>query len=59
MSASVGYMICNRIWPNFYFQATPGGKNAWLAAQGICTVVFVVGFFMAFAGVRKAANQVR
>jgi hypothetical protein len=59
VSAAAGYVICNQFWPNFYFLAVPTGKNVWLAAQGLCIVVYVVGVCYAFAGIRRASGQFR
>ncbi len=59
VTAAVGYAICNRIWPNFYFDAIQAGKNTWLAAQGVSILVFVVGACYGVAGVRRAASQLR
>jgi hypothetical protein len=59
VSAAAGYVICNHFWPNFYFLAVPTGKNVWLAAQGLCIVVYVVGVCYAFVGIRRASRQSR
>jgi uncharacterized membrane protein YoaK (UPF0700 family) len=56
--ASVGYVVCNLIWPNFYFAPVEMGKDVWLAGQGITITVFVIGIAIAFGGVRRIAlNQ--
>jgi hypothetical protein len=59
VAAGVGYAVCVMIWPNFYFDAVPAGKNTWLAAQGICILVYFVGVCYAVAGVRRAAAERR
>lgn len=59
VTASVGYVVCNRIWPNFYYDAVPTGKNLWLAAQGLSIAIFVVGACYAFAGIRRASANFR
>ena len=59
VAAGAGYVICNVFWPHFYFLAIPAGKNVWLAAQGLCIVVYVVGACYAFAGIRRASGQSR
>ncbi|SLM46465.1 membrane protein of unknown function [Nitrospira japonica] len=56
VSAAAGFVICNYFWPNFYFQPVQAGKNAWLAAQGLSIVVYVIGLCYAFAGIRRAAR---
>lgn len=57
VAAVVGFYVCIRIWPNFYFAAVPAGKNLWLAAQGLSILVYFVGVCYAVAGVRRAAVQ--
>lgn len=59
VAAAAGFVICNIIWPSFYFHAVPAGKNVWLTAQGLSIAVYVVGVFYAVAGVRRAAAQRR
>ena len=59
VSAAAGYVICNYFWPKFYFDATPAGKNVWLAAQGLSIAVYVVGVCYSFAGIRRASAQFR
>ena len=56
MVAAVGYVVCNLIWPNFYFAAVPAGKNTWLAVQGLGILVYFVGVCYAVAGVRRASS---
>ena len=57
--AGAGYVICNHFWPNFYYHAIPAGKNTWLAAQGICVIVYVVGLCYSVAGIRRASADFR
>ena len=59
VAAAVGYVVGNMIWPNFYFAPVAAGKNAWLAAQGICVAAYFVGLCYAVAGVRRAAAKAR
>jgi len=54
--AAVGYVVCNRLWPNFYFAPVQAGKNIWLAAQGLCVAVVFAGFCYAFGGMRRLAR---
>lgn len=56
VTAGVGYVACNLIWPNFYYHAIPAGKNAWLAIQGLSVLVYVIGIFYAVAGIRRATR---
>ena len=56
VAAGVGYVICSMIWPGFYYRALNPGKNLWLAAQGLCILVFVIGLLYAIAGIRKASE---
>ncbi len=57
VSAAVLYVVGNRIWPNFYFEPVQPGKNLWLAAQGLCVLVYVTGAWYAVAGIRRASAQ--
>jgi hypothetical protein len=59
VAAGVGYVICNIFWPHFYFEAIPAGKNVWLAAQGLCIIVYVVGALYAVAGIRRASHDLQ
>ncbi len=59
VTAGVGYVVGNKIWPNFYFEPVQAGKNMWLALQGLSILVFTVGVCYAVAGVRRAAAQAR
>ena len=59
VAAGVGFYVGNKIWPNFYFQPVPAGKNMWLAVQGLSILVYFVGVCYAVAGVRRAAGQRR
>jgi hypothetical protein len=56
VTAAVGYVVCNLIWPNFYYAAIPAGKNVWLAVQGLSILVYVIGVFYAVAGIRRASS---
>jgi hypothetical protein len=53
VTAMVLYVVCNLIWPNFYFAAIPAGKNVWLAAQGVSIAFYVVGVIFAVSGIRS------
>jgi hypothetical protein len=59
VSAAAGYVICNYLWPNFYYHAIAPGKNVWLAAQGLSIAVYVVGVCYAFAAIRRASKNLR
>ncbi len=59
VTAGVGYVVGNKIWPNFYFEPVQAGKNMWLAVQGLSILVFTVGACYAVAGVRRAVAQAR
>jgi len=56
VTAGVGFLVCELIWPGFYYQPVPAGKNLWLAAQGLSILVFVIGVFYAVAGIRRASS---
>lgn len=51
--ASVGYVIGNIIWPNFYFEPVQIGKNLWLLGQGIGIAIYLFGIVFAFGGIRR------
>jgi hypothetical protein len=55
--AAAGYVVCNLIWPNFYFAPDEMGKNVWLAGQGITIAVYVTGIAFAFGGVRRLTSK--
>ena len=59
VTAAVFYVVCNLIWPNFYFDAVPAGKNVWLGLQGLSILVYFVGVCYGVAGVRRAAQLER
>jgi hypothetical protein len=59
VTAGVGYVVCNLLWPNFYFAAVREGIIAWLVPQGLSVAVYLVGVCYASAGVRRAAAQLR
>jgi hypothetical protein len=53
VTAAVFYVVCNLIWPNFYFEPVQAGKNLWLAVQGISIAFFVVGVIFSFSSIRN------
>jgi hypothetical protein len=53
VTAGVFFVVCNLIWPNFYFEPVQAGKNVWLAVQGISIAVYVVGVMFAFSSIRN------
>ena len=55
--AVVGYVVCNLIWPNFYFQPVQMGKNVWLAGQGIGIAIYATGIAFAFGGIRHITSS--
>ena len=55
VAAAAGYVVCNMIWPNFYFEPVAAGKNAWLAGQGLSILVYFVGVCYAVAGIRRTS----
>jgi uncharacterized membrane protein YoaK (UPF0700 family) len=50
---AVGYVICNLIWPNFYFQHVEIGKDVWLAGQLIGIAIYFYGIVIAFNRIRR------
>ena len=59
VTAGMGFYVGNKIWPNFYFEPVPAGKNIWLAAHGLGILVFFIGVCYAEGGVVRAASQLR
>ena len=51
--ACVGYVVCNMIWPNFYFAHNETGKDVWLFGQLLGIAVFFYGIFVAFRAVKR------
>jgi hypothetical protein len=56
VTAMVFYVVCNLIWPNFYFTPVQAGKNVWLGVQGISIAFFVVGVIFAVSGIRSRSR---
>jgi hypothetical protein len=56
VTAAVFFVICELIWPGFYYVPVPAGKNLWLAVQGLSILVYVIGVFYAVAGIRGASS---
>ena len=50
---AVGYVVCNLIWPNFYFAPVETGKDVWLAGQLIGIMIYFYGIAAAFRGIRR------
>ena len=53
VTAAVFFVVCNKIWPNFYFAAVPAGKNLWLAVQGVSIAFYVLGVIFAVSSIRN------
>jgi hypothetical protein len=56
VTAGVFYVVCNLIWPNFYFTPVQAGKNLWLAVQAISIAFYVVGIIFAFSSLRSRSK---
>ena len=50
---AVGYVVCNMIWPNFYFAHVETGKDVWLAGQLIGITVYFYGIAVAFRRLQR------
>jgi hypothetical protein len=57
VTAAVFYVVCNMIWPNFYFTPVQDGKNLWLLVQAISIGVYVYGVHVAVTSLRKATPR--
>jgi len=53
-----GYFVFDKIWPRFYYDPVPTGKNAWLMGQGFFIVVYFIGLIRAFGNERRALNRI-
>jgi hypothetical protein len=53
-----GYFVYDAIWPRFYYDPVPSGKNAWLLGQGFFIVVYFIGLIRAFNAERRALNTI-
>jgi len=50
---AVGYVVCNKIWPNFYFAHVETGKDVWLAGQLAGITVYFYGIYVAFRCLKR------
>jgi len=50
---AVGYVVCNMIWPNFYFAHVETGKDVWLAGQLAGITVYFYGIAVAFRRLQR------
>ena len=50
---AVGYVVCNMIWPNFYFSHNEIGKNAWLGGQLVFISVFIYGLWTPVGSIKS------
>ena len=49
------YFAADRFWPSFYYSPIKDGKNLWLFMQLACMVVYAIGVFLAFNGIRRTS----
>ena len=54
---AVGYVVCNMIWPNFYFAPVETGKDVWLAGQLIGITIYFYAIVVAFRGIQRNPLQ--
>jgi hypothetical protein len=50
---AVGYVVCNMIWPNFYFAHNETGKNVWLGGQLVFISVFIYGLWTPVGSIKS------
>jgi len=50
------YFAVNAVWPNFYYTPIQAGKWTWLGTQGACILVYVIGVFCAYGGIKRASH---
>src|SRR5262249_8211732 len=53
-----GYFVYDAIWPRFYYDPVPAGKNAWLLGQALFIVIYFIGLLVAFNSERHILNQI-
>ncbi|MEH7846396.1 hypothetical protein [Rhizobium laguerreae] len=51
-----GYYAVAAVWPNFYYMPVTEGKVTWLALQGVCIAIYLLGVMYAYGGIRRAAG---
>jgi hypothetical protein len=51
--AAVGFVVCNMIWPNFYFAHNETGKDVWLAGQLLGIAVYFYGIYVVFRSLKR------
>jgi hypothetical protein len=56
LTGYVGYFVVDTIWPSFYYSPIKDGKNVWLFMQLACMVLYAVGVFLAFVGIRRTSH---
>lgn len=57
LTGYVGYFVVDIFfWPGFYYLPIKAGKNAWLALQLTCMVVYMVGVIIASGGVKRLSR---
>ena len=50
---AVGYVVFNKIWPNFYFAHNETGKDIWLAGQLVGIAIYFYGLYAAYRGIKR------
>jgi hypothetical protein len=55
LTGYVGYFVVDHFWPAFYYSSVKDGKNMWLFMQLACMVLYAIGVFIAFNGIRRAS----
>jgi hypothetical protein len=57
LTGYVGYFVIDHFWPKFYYLPVKDGKNVWLFMQLACMVLYAIGVFIAFNGIRRASHS--
>ena len=55
LTGYVGYFVIDHFWPTFYYSQIRDGKNVWLFLQLGCMILYTIGVFIAFNGIRRAS----
>lgn len=56
LTGCVGYIVINAIWPSFYYTPIKAGKNIWLIAQGLSTLLYLIGIVLAYMSIRHVTE---
>ena len=56
LTGYVGYIVINAIWPSFYYTPIKAGTNIWLIAQGLSTLLYLIGVVLTYMSIRHVTE---